>query len=342
MLPEELAGALLPWYDENARDLPWRRGVTPYRVWVSEIMLQQTRIEAAKGYFERFMAALPDIPSLAAAPEETVLKLWEGLGYYSRARNLRKAAIAVMEKHGGALPADVKALRSLPGIGDYTAGAIASIAFGLPEPAVDGNVLRICARLTACGDSIGDERVKARFREALRAIYPRERCGDFTSAVMELGETVCTPGTPDCAACPLADLCAANTAGKQTDFPVMPEKKPRRIQPKTVLLLKHEGRTALRKRPDRGLLAGLWEFPNADGTLTEAQALALARAWGCEPISAAPCGEAVHIFTHIEWHLSGWRIECAAESERFTWADAAERQSVYAVPTAFRAFKNQL
>lgn len=342
MLPLNIAAALLPWYEKNARPLPWRRDVTPYRVWVSEIMLQQTRIEAAKGYFDRFMAALPTVRDLAAAEEETVLKLWEGLGYYSRARNLHRAARLVMDEHGGALPADAAALRRLPGIGDYTAGAIASIAFGLPEPAVDGNVLRICARLEACPDSIGDERVKRRFREELRAQYPADRCGDFTSAIMELGETVCLPGTPDCAACPLAAACAANAGGTQASFPVMPEKRPRRARRMTVLLLTHGDRAALEKRPPRGLLAGLWEFPNADGTLTAEEAMSLARGWGCAPVSAAPCGEAVHIFTHLEWHMTGWRIECGAEAPRFVWADGAERRERYAVPTAFRAYQRLL
>ncbi len=340
MLPDGIAGALLPWYDENARPLPWRQDVTPYRVWVSEIMLQQTRIEAAKGYFTRFMDALPTVRSLAEAEENAVLKLWEGLGYYSRARNLHKAARIVMERYGGELPADVNALRSLPGVGDYTAGAIASIAFGLPEPAVDGNVLRICARLSCCGDSIGSGRVKTAFREALRRQYPADRCGAFTSAVMELGETVCTPGTPDCGLCPLAGICAARAAGRQTDFPIMPEKRPRRVQKRTVLILVCGGRAALRKRPDRGLLAGLWEFPNVEGELSADAAMELARKWGCEPTEAAPCGEAVHIFTHLEWHMTGFRISCAAAPPRFVWADEAERRDTYAVPAAFRAYKN--
>jgi len=333
-----LPGALLPWYDKNARDLPWRRDVTPYRVWVSEIMLQQTRIEAAKGYFERFMLALPDVRTLAEAPEQTVLKLWEGLGYYSRARNLHKAAARIMEEYGGELPADAALLRALPGIGDYTAGAIASIAFGLPEPAVDGNVLRICARLTCCGESIGDAGVKNRFRDQLRRVYPAEGCGALTSAIMELGETVCTPGTPDCSACPLSPFCEAYRTGTQTAYPVMPEKRPRRIQERTVLLLTHGDRAALRKRPDKGLLAGLWEFPNVEGKLTGEQAREKARAWGCAPGEAVPCGEAVHIFTHLEWHMTGYRIECGTESPRFVWADSAARRDEYAVPTAFRAF----
>ena len=338
-LPEGLAGALLPWYDEHARDLPWRRDASGYRVWVSEIMLQQTRIEAVKGYFDRFMAALPTVRDLAAADEETVLKLWEGLGYYSRARNLHKAAKIVVEKYNGELPAGEKALRALPGIGDYTAGAVASIAFGLPAPAVDGNVLRICARLTCCPDSIGDAGVKNAFREQLRAQYPSERCGEFTSAVMELGETVCLPGTPDCAACPLREKCRTYETETQTDYPVMPEKRPRKIQRRTVFILEHEGLAALARRPDKGLLAGMWELPNVEGALTKDEALARAAAWGCEPTEALPCGEAEHIFTHLEWHMTGWRIRCGAAPDRFTWTDPAQRAEGFPIPAAFRAYK---
>ncbi len=343
-LPSDLAQILVPWYEINARPLPWRQDPTPYRVWVSEIMLQQTRIEAARGYFERFMAALPTVRDLAAASEETVLKLWEGLGYYSRARNLRKAAIQIVDRYGGQLPADVKALRALPGIGDYTAGAVASIAFGLREPAVDGNVLRVCARLTRCPDSIGEKSVKDAFRQALRERYPAagKACGAFTSALMELGETVCLPGTPDCGLCPLAAVCAAHRAGRETDYPVMPEKAPRRVQPRTVFLLEHQGKIALARRPDKGLLAGLWEFPNVEGTLTKEQVLRQAAAWGCEPVDALPCGQAVHIFTHLEWHMTGWQVSCAAAPDRFVWTTAAQRTERYPVPSAFRAFKERI
>jgi A/G-specific adenine glycosylase len=342
MLPPNLAQALLPWYDEHARPLPWRDNITPYRVWVSEIMLQQTRIEAARGYFERFVAALPTVQALAEASEETVLKLWEGLGYYSRARNLHRTAKILVAEQGGQLPADVKKLRALPGIGDYTAGAVASIAFGLPEPAVDGNVLRICTRLTCCGDNIGDAKVKNEFRNELRAQYPAQRCGDFTSAIMELGETVCLPGTPDCEVCPLGALCQAKAQGRQTEFPVMPEKKPRKILEKTVFLLVQDDRVALQKRPDTGLLAGLWEFPNLDGHLTADQAQKRAAAWGCEPVSVEPCGQAVHVFSHLEWHMTGYRLVCQRQPERFVWADSAQRQNGYALPTAFKAYKNQV
>ena len=221
---ENFSRPLVDWYKKEARPLPWREEPTPYRVWVSEIMLQQTRIEAAREYFNRFTRAFPTVEALAAAELDDVLKLWEGLGYYSRARNLHKCARTVCETYGGVFPPDAAALRALPGIGDYTAGAIASIAYGLPEPAVDGNVLRVLARMECFGESIGSDKVKKRFREALRDIYPTGECGAFTSALMELGETVCTVGTPSCARCPVAAYCAAHRCGEEALYPVLPEK----------------------------------------------------------------------------------------------------------------------
>ena len=320
---EDFSGQLLAWYDQNARDLPWRREITPYRVWVSEIMLQQTRIEAARGYFERFMAALPTVEALAEAEEDTVLKLWEGLGYYSRARNLHACAKKVVEDYGGAFPPDAAALRALPGIGDYTAGAIASIAFGLPEPAVDGNVLRVLARLTRCGECVANERVKRRFREELRSLYPAGRCGAFTSALMELGETVCVPGSPNCTACPLADQCLAHAAGEESAYPVLPEKKPRRVENRRVLLLRCGDRIALRQRPKSGLRAGLWELPN-DKEETD-------------PPGGEPCGEAVHVFSHVEWHMRGYLVPCGEELPGYTWVTEQERRAL-AMPAAFRYY----
>ena len=313
---------LLAWYQQNKRPLPWRLDVNPYRVWVSEIMLQQTRIEAARGYFERFMAALPTVEALAAADEDTVLKLWEGLGYYSRARNLHKCARIVTQRYGGAFPADAAALRALPGIGDYTAGAVASIAFGLPEPALDGNVLRILTRLEACGETAG-EPLRRRYREELRAIYPAGACGDFTSAVMELGETVCLPGTPRCGICPLAALCAAHAAGEESLYPVLPEKKPRRVEERRVFLMLCGDRCAFRRRADRGLLAGLWELPNDLGRQA--------------PEDGKACGGAVHVFSHVEWHMQGYIVRCEEELPGYRWADREERLSL-AIPAAFRAY----
>ena len=324
---EDFSPPLLAWYDTHKRPLPWRQEVTPYRVWVSEIMLQQTRIEAARGYFERFMAALPTVEALAAADSDTVMKLWEGLGYYSRARNLHECAKKIVSDYGGQFPADPAALRALPGIGDYTAGAVASIAFGLPEPAVDGNVLRVLSRLERFGESVGSEKVKSAFRQKLRAIYPPGRCGDFTSALMELGETVCLPGTPLCAACPLAGMCLAHAAGEETAYPVLPAKKPRRIEERRVLLMLRGDRVAVRRRPERGLLAGLWELPND----LEPE----------PPEGGAFCGEAVHVFSHVEWHMRGYILRPDREEEGFVWVTRAERQAL-AMPAAFRFFVKKL
>ena len=260
---ENFSRPLVDWYKKEARPLPWREEPTPYRVWVSEIMLQQTRIEAAREYFNRFTRAFPTVEALAAAELDEVLKLWEGLGYYSRARNLHKCAKTVCETYGGVFPPDAAALRALPGIGDYTAGAIASIAYGLPEPAVDGNVLRVLARMERFGESIGSDKVKKRFREALRDIYPTGECGAFTSALMELGETVCTVGTPSCARCPVAAYCAAHRCGEEALYPVLPEKKPRRIENRRVLLLLCGDTCAVQRRADSRLDVGAAERPFA-------------------------------------------------------------------------------
>ena len=319
----DLAPALLSWYENSKRPLPWRENVTAYRVWVSEIMLQQTRIEAARGYFTRFMEAFPTVQALAAAREDEVLKLWEGLGYYSRARNLHACAKIVSEKYGGAFPADAAALRALPGIGDYTAGAVASIAFGLPEPAVDGNVVRVLSRFTACGEP-ADEKLRRRYREELRALYRGRPAGELTSALMELGETVCLPGAPRCADCPLSGLCLARAQGNAADYPVLPEKRPRRVERRRVLLMVCGGRTAFRRRPEKGLLAGLWELPN--DLCPE------------PPEGGEPCGEAKHAFTHVEWHMKGYILRPARqEGEGLVWLTREERQKL-AVPSAFRVW----
>ena len=338
---EEIVEPLLGWYAENARDLPWRREVTPYRVWISEIMLQQTRVEAVKGYFVRFIGALPGPAELAAVDERELLKLWEGLGYYSRARNLQKAARVIMETYGGELPASHEALLTLPGVGPYTAGAVASIAFGLPEPAVDGNVLRVLSRLTADNSDIADPAVKRAAERTVRGIIPAGRAGAFNQALMELGATVCAPnGPPACGRCPLAGLCAAHAAGNETAYPVKAAKKARRVEERTVLLLVRDELLALRRRPAKGLLAGLWELPNLPGALDGAGAVEAARTLGLAPLRVEPLGPAKHIFTHIEWHMTAYtaRTEGLALPEGWVWADREALAREYAVPNAFQAF----
>ena len=281
---EYLSERLLPWYADHYRDLPWRENRAPYRVWLSEIMLQQTRVEAVKGYYARFLQQLPTIAALADASEETLLKLWEGLGYYSRVRNLQKAARQIMEKHGGVFPQTYDEVRALAGIGPYTAGAICSICFDLPTPAVDGNVLRVVSRFTASDAPITDEAVKRETARMLAAVYPKGHCGTFTQALMELGATVCLPnGAPQCKDCPLQGLCEAEKQGRQRDFPVKAAKKPRRAEERTVLILRCGDKLAVCKRPERGLLAGLWQLPDTVGTLSAQDALAQAEQWGVQP-----------------------------------------------------------
>lgn len=335
-----LVAPLLSWYERNARVLPWRDEPTPYRVWVSEIMLQQTRVEAVKPYFERFLSELPDIVSLARAPEAQLMKLWEGLGYYSRVRNLQKAARIVVAEHGGNLPREPEELARLPGIGPYTAGAVASIAYGRPAPAVDGNVLRVIARVTACRDNIDDAAVKRRVERALRAVYPPGRAGEFTQSLMELGAIVCLPnGEPKCVQCPLSALCRAHARGVEPELPVRKEKKPRRVEDRTVFVIVGSARAALRRRPEKGLLAGMWEFPSAEGTLPQREAERALRAMGVVPEKLERLPGAKHIFTHIEWHMTGYLVTAERETgERLIWATRRELLETYALPAAFKRF----
>ena len=336
---EQLPVLLLPWFAEHRRDLPWRRDREPYHVWLSEIMLQQTRVEAVRGYYLRFLERLPDIAALASAPEDVLLKLWEGLGYYSRVRNLQKAAQCVMEQHDGEFPQELSAIRALPGIGDYTAGAIASICFEAPTAAVDGNVLRVILRLTVCADSPADVRVRRRIGEELSAVYPAGHCGDFTQALMELGATVCLPnGAPQCGACPLRALCEAHAQGTELQFPTKPTKKPRRIEQRTVFVLQCGDRLAVCKRPSRGLLAGLWQLPDVPGKLETAEALRQAEQWGVHPTGILKTAERTHIFTHVQWDLRGVWLTCAAEAPQFTWADEDALRHEIGLPTAYRQF----
>ena len=339
-LPQQLPERLLEWYAAGHRDLPWRRDREPYHVWLSEIMLQQTRVEAVKGYYRRFLAELPDIPALAACPPDRLAKLWEGLGYYSRMRNLQKAAQVIVSAHGGVFPREYDAIRALPGVGDYTAGAIASICFGLPEPAVDGNVLRVLSRVTDDAAPVTDAAVKREYAARLREIYPAGRCGDFTQSLMELGATVCGPNSqPQCALCPLASLCLARANGTALLRPVKAPKKEKRTEEKTVFILRCGTRIAVRRRPEQGLLAGLWELPNVDGKCSAQQALAQAERRGVHPRELCRSSEKTHIFTHIRWELRGFYIECAEAAPLFTWVDPARFRQDIALPTAFRIFE---
>ena len=334
----ELPERLLPWFEENKRELPWRRDREPYHVWLSEVMLQQTRVEAVKGYYERFLERLPDIATLASAEENELLKLWEGLGYYSRARNLQKAAKKIMEEHHGLFPQSYEKIRGLNGIGAYTAGAICSICFEQPRAAVDGNVLRVLSRLCASSAPITEERVKKDWAKRLEEIYPQGRCGDFTQALMELGATVCLPnGQPLCEDCPVADLCEARKQGAQQGYPVKAAKKPRRTEKRTVFVLYREDKLAVCKRPEKGLLAGLWQLPDVEGELSDREALKQAEAWNLRPTGIEKLVHREHIFTHVKWELTGCYLTCA-EAGDFFWVSGEQLKNEIGLPTAYRQF----
>lgn len=339
-----LVPALLDWYSTHWRALPWRQDPTPYRVWISEIMLQQTRIEAVLPYYVRFMAALPDIPALATVSEDTLLKLWEGLGYYSRARNLKKAAIRLMEEFGGCMPADYDALVTLPGIGAYTAGAIASIAYNIPVPAVDGNVMRVLARLTGDDTDVLSTAGKKRFTDLAWELVDEQQPGRFNQALMELGERVCLPNTvPHCSECPWQAYCVAHEKGLTESLPVRTKKKPRRIEKRRVALIRLEDaepRILLHKRPDSGLLAGLWEFPNA----LEGESFLPAH-WDRYADNSLALPSAKHIFSHIEWHMSATLYRLPANMDLpddYVAVTYEEQAAGYALPSAFRAYTSLL
>ncbi len=335
---------VLSWYREYRRVLPWRENPSPYRVWISEIMLQQTRVEAVKPYFARFMEALPDIRSLSQVEEERLLKLWEGLGYYNRARNLKKAAQRMMERHGGRMPDSYEEILSLPGIGSYTAGAIGSIAFGLAKPAVDGNVLRVMARLFADRGDIKKAAVKKRYEALIEENMDKSCPGEYNQALIELGALLCLPsGRPACEDCPAARLCLAKREGLVMELPVRAAQKPRRREERTVFVIQWEDRTAVRKRSARGLLASMYEFPNVEGYVDERS---IAPALGLEEADVAKTErlpDAVHIFSHVEWHMAGYRVKLVKERpELFTMIKNEEIHEKYPLPNAFGVYTKAL
>lgn len=355
---EEMTPLLLDWFYRQARILPWRTDPKPYYVWVSEIMLQQTRVETVKPYFSRFIQTLPDIRALAECEEEVLLKLWEGLGYYNRVRNLQKAAKVVMERYQGKLPADYYALLALPGVGSYTAGAIASIAYQIPVPAVDGNVLRVMARLTENYEDITKPSVKKQTEELLKKHMPKEEASAFNQAMMEIGAIVCLPnGEPKCKECPIRNCCLAYKRQVVMELPVKTKKKARRIEEITVFIIHSEnGTVALRRRAESGLLAGMYEFPNVPEKLNITEAQEVLRNWGISIQSILPIEEAKHIFSHIEWKMKGYLIKAKRERENITevskiaetgvfqvkqgieWISVERIQAEIAIPSAFAAF----
>lgn len=363
-LYQEAIEDLLFWYDQNHRILPWRDEPTPYHVFLSEIMLQQTRVEAVRGYYARFLSELPTLRDLAEAKEEKLLKLWEGLGYYSRVRNMQKAAKEVMEKYNGEMPADYEKLRTLPGIGDYTAGAISSIAFSLPYPAVDGNVLRVMSRLIKNEADISKEQTKKTLREDLKAIMP-SRPGDFNQSLMELGATVCLPnGKPLCDRCPLSHRCIAFHEGKETILPVKQKKKERRVERRNVFLIQLNEKTILHKRSAKGLLAGLFELPEEKGEPEEGEKwIEKLRLSFPEKITISKKETAKHIFSHVEWQMTGYRVEITGDEETiwnrlwpyllclyrseeeessFLVTDREKLENEYTIPSAFTEITKKL
>ena len=348
---EKIAEPLLKWYDKGRRILPWREDPQPYYVWLSEIMLQQTRVEAVKPYYDRFIQNVPDIQALAEMEEDKLVKLWEGLGYYNRVRNLQKAAKAIVKEYEGKMPSEYESLLELPGIGSYTAGAIASIAYGKAVPAVDGNVLRVLSRLRMDGEDILSQKTKTRVEKELREVIPANRPGDFNQALMELGAMVCLPnGEPKCGECPWETLCQAHHMGKTAEFPKKKAKKARKIEEKTVLVIQDEDRAAFRRRPEKGLLAGMYEFPVLEGRLTEDKVLEILGQMGLKVLRIRPIGEAKHIFSHKEWHMVGYAIK-VDELERpekpefqqdWIFVDKNEVRENYPVPSAYAAYTEYL
>ena len=341
---KESVRPLVEWFRENKRDLPWRKRINAYRVWISEIMLQQTRVEAVKPYYERFLSELPDVSALASVEEDRLLKLWEGLGYYNRVRNMQKAAQKIEEEYAGKFPENYEEIKALPGIGNYTAGAISSFAYGIPKPAVDGNVLRVVSRLLASDEDIMKASVRTKIENAIEPVIPEDAASDFNQGLIELGAIVCVPnGEAKCEICPLTGICEAKRLGIQNELPVKKKAKARRIEERTVLIFKDGDHVAIRKRPDKGLLAGMYEFPNLDGKLTMDEVTAYSKSIGLAPIRVKKLRNAKHIFSHIEWHMTAYEVivdelekNC---KEEMIFAHPEEIQKEYSMPSAFSAWK---
>lgn len=354
MSRKEIAENLLTWYQEHARILPWRipeknrENPNPYHVWISEIMLQQTRVEAVKGYYQRFLERLPDVAALAKVPEDELMKLWQGLGYYNRARNLQKAAIIIMKEHHGKFPDKYEEILELPGIGEYTAGAIASIAFGERVPAVDGNVYRIYTRLFADSSDITKAGIKRKVREEILSMVPEENPGAFNQAWMDLGATICLPnGEPSCQECPIGEFCKARLQENPLDYPVKPAKKQRVQQEKTIIILECQGKYLLQKRPSKGLLAGLWEFPSQEGKLTLRELQSYLSEWKIKEEDIQLLGKGKHIFSHVEWHMLGYLVhlkqipELLQESQGF-WVSVDDMEENYSIPSAYAEYYKKI
>ena len=337
----DFSSPLILWYEENKRDLPWRRTRDPYAIWVSEIMLQQTRVEAVKPYYARFLAELPDIPSLAAAPLDFLYKLWQGLGYYSRVRNMKKAAQICVDSFSGALPRTYAELRRLPGIGDYTAAAIASFAFDECVPAVDGNVRRVVARCLSLPDPLSSRPFERAVSDFLVEAIPADNPASFNQALIELGATVCGPDrAARCGGCPLLRSCRAFSENKTDSLPLHLPKPERRVEARTPLILSLGESFALEKRPDPGLLPGLWQPPTLPGHPPVDEILAFLSARGCAVLSISPLPPARHVFTHIVWDMRAYLVTLSSGGD-FSFFSPEQRKNL-ALPSAFKAYKEFL
>lgn len=339
----EIGEDIVSWYQKNKRELPWRETSDPYHIWVSEIMLQQTRVEAVKPYYERFLNALPTVKDLAEAEEDKLLKLWEGLGYYNRVRNMQKAAQQIMIDYNGKFPDTYEEIRTLKGIGNYTAGAISAFSYGIPKPAVDGNVLRVITRITKDYSDIMKQSTKKRIEEQLEQVIPANAAGDFNQGLIELGAIVCVPnGEPKCEECPVAKRCKAYQEGVSSELPVKTKAKARKIEEKTILVFREEDKTAIAKRPKKGLLAGLYELPNVPGHLDMDAVTRYCKEIGLMPVYIRPLTEAKHIFSHVEWHMIGYEIKVdeleKTNKKDFLFIRFDEIQEKYPIPSAFEKY----
>ncbi len=344
---QEMGKPLVEWYHAHKRELPWRMQADPYRIWVSEIMLQQTRVEAVKPYYERFLKELPTVRDLAEVPEDRLLKLWEGLGYYNRVRNMQKAARQIMVEYDGRFPGTFEEIRSLQGIGNYTAGAISSFAFGIPKPAVDGNVLRVITRLTGNSADIMKQSTRKEIEEALERAMPKEAAGDFNQALIELGAIVCVPnGQPRCEECPLSLLCIAKRDGRTRELPVKSKPKKRRVEKRTVLVFRDGESVAIHKRDKKGLLAGMYELPNLEGHLTMEEVKDYCKGIGLMPVYMEKLPAAKHIFSHVEWHMEGYLVKVdeleKTNKKDFLFVSPKKIQTEYPIPSAFEKYMLQL
>lgn len=339
----EVRDAVVDWYRTNKRQLPWRENVNAYRVWVSEIMLQQTRVEAVKPYYERFLNEFPTVQELAAADEDKLLKLWEGLGYYNRVKNMQKAAKQVMVDYNGEFPDTYEEIRSLTGIGNYTAGAISAFAYGIPEPAVDGNVLRVISRILSKDEDIMKASVRTKVEDSIREVIPAGAAGDFNQGLIELGALICVPnGMPKCEECPVKEWCLAREENRVMELPVKTKAKARKIEKRTVFIVKDGEKVLIRKRPSKGLLSGLYELPNELGHLEEEEVIAYCKKNNLSPLRLKKLGSGKHIFSHVEWHMEGYAIQLDEleenRTEEMLFAEPKEIEKEYPIPSAFEYY----